>query len=233
MNGSSLFPSFLSKFKHAINKTTEDTIKVFSFSFAIVLFTKVRIKISFSLTHSMRQQKPQEHTRAFSPGLKDDQVLGTGLGISGVFSHLILTATPQSLSISSFLKTRELGRRMPGESRRLETVSWAPAGSLPLLHTEPGARNPGPAQSTAASGVPHGVTGLGGPVRRGGWGREQPGKQSQHRAHPPSLPTPKLLTFQILRQRAASQNQSLHHFFASTYLLSYVLFFWRSLFLLE
>ena len=121
--GVPFFPFFLSKFKHAINKTTEDTIKVFSFSFAIVLFTKVRIKFSFSLTHSMRQQKPREHTRAFSPGLKDDQVLGTGLGSSGAFSHLILTATPQSLSISSFLKTRELGRRMLGEPSRHHKVA--------------------------------------------------------------------------------------------------------------
>ena len=53
-------------------------------------------------------------------------MLGSGLGISGTLSHLILTATPQSLSISSFLKTRELGRSMPGEpSRHHEVAGWS------------------------------------------------------------------------------------------------------------
>ena len=74
MNGNFLFfPSFLSELKHTINKTAEDTIKVFSLCFAMVLFTEVRIKFSFSLTHSLMQQKPWDHAIAFSPALTDDR----------------------------------------------------------------------------------------------------------------------------------------------------------------
>ena len=71
VNGNFLFsPSFLSKLKHTITKTAEDTIKVFSLCFAMVLFTEVRIKFSFSLTHSLMQQNPWEHASAFSPHLR-------------------------------------------------------------------------------------------------------------------------------------------------------------------
>ena len=143
------------------------------------------------------QQKPWDHAIAFSPALTDDQVLRSGLGISGALSHLILTATPQSLSISSFLKTRELGRRMPGEpSRHHEVAGWSRrAARRPAAcpgctqRREPGTlARPGEAagcRARAGHQGPHRVTELGGPVRRGrGRGGEQPGKQSQHRAQP-------------------------------------------------
>lgn len=129
--GVPFFPSFLSKFKHTVNKTTEDTIKVFSFSSAIVLFTEVRIKFSSSLTHSMRQQRPREHTRAFSPGLKDDQVLGTGLRVSGAFSHLILTATPQSLGIRPGNWVAECRESLPGITRQQAGDGALSAGRQP------------------------------------------------------------------------------------------------------
>lgn len=235
MNGNFLFfPSFLSELKHTINKTAEDTIKVFSLCFAMVLFTEVRIKFSFSLTHSLMQQKLWEHARAFSPALTDDQVLRSGLGISGAPSHLILTATPQSLSISSFLKTRELGRRMPGEpSRHHEVAGWSQrAARRPAAcpgctqRREPGtlAQPRRGRRLQGQDGAPGATQGHRGPVRRGrGRGGEQPGKQSQHRAHPHRF-HPQTSHFQISRQRSASQNQLLHHFLAITCLLTYALF---------
>lgn len=117
----------------------------------MVLFTEVRIKFSFSLIHSLMRQKPWEHTRALSPALTDDP----GAGHRARNFRRVFSFNPDSNStkpyISSFLKSRELGRRMPGEpSRHLKVAGWS--------------RQPGPGALSAGSPEP--------------WARPQRGPQA-------------------------------------------------------